>query len=59
MEKKSLWDDATEAVGKGLRYVYKKARKAIFEADDPRKFSVFDMVDNLEDREKRIKKQVQ
>ena len=45
-----------------LREVYKRAkkvaRKAIFEADDPRKFSVFDMVDNLEDREKRIKGQV-
>lgn len=46
-----------------LRDVYKKARKVarkvIFEADDPRHFSMFDMVDNLKDREERIKKQVE
>jgi hypothetical protein len=59
MEKKSLWDDAAEAAGKGLRYVYGKVRKAVFEADDPRKFGVFDMLDNLDEREKKIKRQVE
>jgi hypothetical protein len=41
-----------------LRDVYKKARKAIFESDDPREFSVFDVTERLDERQKKIKRQV-
>jgi hypothetical protein len=41
-----------------LRDVYKKARKAIFESDAPREFSVFDVTERLDERQKKIKRQV-
>jgi hypothetical protein len=50
--------NSNKSVYTTLRDVYKKARKAIFESDDPREFSVFDVTDKLDEREKKIKRQV-